>query len=63
VGVTSKGVAKWESKPGMLHMRAATKATVLATRTLTVRTAQQRLAELAPVKKAKKVRKTGKKAR
>jgi DNA-binding transcriptional regulator YiaG len=60
VGVTSKGVAKWESKPGMLRLRAATKATVLATRTLTMRTAQQRLAEMAPVKK---VRKTGKKPR
>jgi hypothetical protein len=44
-------------------MRAATKTTVLATRTLSVRTAQQRLAEMAPVKKTKKGRKTGKKAR
>jgi DNA-binding transcriptional regulator YiaG len=60
VGVTSKGVAKWESNPGMLRMRAATKTAVLATRTLTMRTAQERLAELAPVKK---VRKTGKKTR
>ncbi len=51
VGVTSKAVGDWESKPGMLRMRVATKAAVLATRTLTVRTAQQRLAEMAPVKK------------
>lgn len=63
VGVTSKAVGDWENKPGMLHLRAATKTAVLATRTLTMRTAQQRLAEMAPVKKAKKVRKTGKKAR
>jgi DNA-binding transcriptional regulator YiaG len=57
VGVTSKGVAKWESKPGMLRMRATTKTAVLATRTLTMRTAQQRLAEMAPVKKPSKRRK------
>jgi DNA-binding transcriptional regulator YiaG len=57
VGVTSKAVGDWESKPGMLRMRAATKATVLATRTLTMRTAQQRLAEMAPVKKVRKTRK------
>jgi DNA-binding transcriptional regulator YiaG len=57
VGVTSKTVGDWESKPGMLQMRAATKATVLATRTLTMRTAQQRLAEMAPAKKPSKRRK------
>jgi DNA-binding transcriptional regulator YiaG len=51
VGVTSKAVGDWESKPGMLRMRATTKAAVLATRTLTMRTAQQRLAELQPAKR------------
>jgi hypothetical protein len=38
----------------MLHIRAATKATVLATRSLTIRTAQQRLSEMAPAKKPTK---------
>jgi len=57
VGVTSKGVAKWESNPGMLRMRTATKAAVLATRTLTMRTAAQRLAEMAPAKNLAKRRK------
>jgi len=57
VGVTSKAVGDWESKPGMLRMRNATKAAVLATRTLTMRTAQQRLPEMASAKKPAKRRK------
>ena len=63
VGVTPAGVYLWESKPGMLRMRDATKAAVFAVRQLGAREAKQKLAEMAPVKKAKKGRKAGKKAR
>jgi hypothetical protein len=48
---------KASRNPSMLHIRTATKATVLATNTLTVRSAQQRLAELQPAKKPTKSRK------
>jgi DNA-binding transcriptional regulator YiaG len=57
VGVTSKAVGDWEGKPGMLRMRNATKAAVLAVRTLGVREAQQRLAEKKPAKKNARRRK------
>jgi DNA-binding transcriptional regulator YiaG len=63
VGVTPNGVYNWESKSGMLRMRDATKAAVFAVRQLGAREAKQKLAEMAPVKTAKKGRKAGKKAR
>ena len=53
----------WERKPGMLRMRDATKAAVMAVRGLGAREAKARLAEMVPVKKARKVRKAAKKAR
>ena len=63
VGVSSQGVCVWESKPGMLRMRDATKAAVMAVRGLGAREAKQRLAEMATkvkAKKAKPARKRGK---
>jgi len=56
VGVTPNGVRKWEKQPGMLRMRHATKAAVLATRSLGAREAKQRLADMEPKKKAAKRR-------
>ena len=63
VGVTPNCICLWECKPGMLRMRETTKAAVFAVRQLGAREAKQKLAEMAPVKKAKKGRKAGKKAR
>ena len=63
VGVTPNCICLWECKPGMLRMREATKAAVFAVRQLGAREAKQKLAEMAPVKKARKGRKAGKKAR
>ena len=63
VGVTPAGVYLWESKPGMLRMRDATKAAVFAVRQLGAREAKQKLAEMVPTKKAKKGSKAGNKAR
>jgi len=63
VGVTPNCICLWECKPGMLRMREATKAAVFAVRQLGAREAKQKLAEMAPAKKAKKGRKAGKKAR
>ncbi len=63
VGVTPNGVYNWESKLGLLRMRDATKAAVFAVRHLGAREAKQKLADMVPVKKAKKGRKAGKKAR
>ena len=63
VGVTPNCICLWECKPGMLRMRDATKAAVFAVRQLGAREAKQKLAEMAPAKKAKKGRKAGKKAR
>ena len=65
VGITPNGVWKWESQPGMLRMRDATKATVMAVRGLGAREAKQRLDEMAKAKpakakKVKKVKKVGK---
>ena len=59
VGVTSNGVSKWESKPGMLRMRDATKAAVMAVRGLGAREAKQRLDEMGKAK-AVKAKKGGK---
>ena len=54
VGVTPNGVYIWERKPGMLRMRDATKAAVMAVRGLGAREARLRLAGMAKAKKGKK---------
>lgn len=60
VGVTPNAVYIWERKPGMLRMRDATKAAVMAVRNLGAREAKAKLAEMAAVKKsAKKAGKRG----
>ena len=59
VGVSTQGVCQWESKSGMLRMRDATKAAVMAVRGLGAREAKARLAEMAKAK-AKKGGKGGK---
>lgn len=51
VGVTPNAVWIWESKPGMLRMRDATKAAVMAVRGLGAREAKDRLAAMKAVKK------------
>ena len=43
VGVTSKAVGLWEGKPGVLRMRDATKASVMAVRGIGAREAKRRL--------------------
>jgi hypothetical protein len=48
-----EGVYQWERKPGMLRLRDATKAAVMAVRGLGAREAKARLAEMAKVKKGK----------
>ena len=53
VGVSSQGVYVWESKPGMLRLREATKAALMAVRGLGAREAKAKLAEMTPAKKAK----------
>ena len=53
VGVSPNCVYQWESKPGMLRLRANTRAAVLAARGLGAREAKAKLAEMATVKKAK----------
>ncbi len=53
VGVSSQGVYVWERKPGMLRLREATKAALMAVRGLGAREAKARLAEMTPAKKAK----------
>ncbi|MFZ4395842.1 MAG: helix-turn-helix domain-containing protein [Kiritimatiellia bacterium] len=57
VGVSSQGVYQWERKPGMLRLREATKAAVMAVRGLGAREAKARLAGMAAKKVAKKKRK------
>jgi DNA-binding transcriptional regulator YiaG len=54
LGVSAMAVIRWEQKPGMLRLRAATKASVFSVRKLGAREARQRLDEMAPVKKARK---------
>lgn len=51
VGVTPNAVWIWESKPGMLRLRAKTRAAVMAVRGLGAREAKARLATRNPVKK------------
>jgi DNA-binding transcriptional regulator YiaG len=64
VGVTPNAVWIWESKPGMLRMRDATKAAVMAVRGLGARDAKQRLIEMAKAKPtAKKTGKAGKRGK
>lgn len=46
VGVSTQAVHTWESKPGLLRLRKAPKAAVLAARSLGAREARTRLAEL-----------------
>lgn len=46
VGVSTQAVHTWESKPGLLRLRKAPKAAVLAARSLGAREARKRLAEL-----------------
>ena len=57
VGVSTQGVYQWERKPGMLRLRDATKAAVMAVRGLGAREAKERLAGLSGGRKARKVRK------
>ena len=57
VGVSSQGVYVWESKPGMLRLREATKAALMAVRGLGAREAKERLAGMAVKKADKKVAK------
>ena len=52
VGVSSNAVGLWESKPGMLRLRDATKAAVMSVRNLGAREAKERLAGMAKGKKA-----------
>jgi len=54
VGVSPQGVYQWESKPGMLRMRDATKAAVMAVRGLGAREAKARLAEMKTAKPTNK---------
>jgi len=54
VGVSSNCIFQWESKPGTLRLRDATKAAVMAIRGLGAREAKAKLAAMVPVKKAKK---------
>ena len=61
VGVSPNAVFIWESKPGMLRMRDATKAAVMAVRGLGAREAKTKLAEMAA--KAAKAKKPAGKAR
>jgi DNA-binding transcriptional regulator YiaG len=53
VGVSTQGVYQWERKSGMLRLRDATKAALMAVRGLGAREAKERLAGLAEGKKAK----------
>ena len=57
VGVTPNGVYNWERQPGMLRLRAVTKAAVMAVRGLGAREAKAKLAEMGKGKKTKKGRK------
>jgi DNA-binding transcriptional regulator YiaG len=61
VSVTPNAVWIWESKPGMLRMRDATKAAVMAVRGLGAREAKAKLATMKAVKKP--AGKRGRKAR
>jgi DNA-binding transcriptional regulator YiaG len=54
VGVTTNGISKWESKPGMLRLRTRTREAVLSLRGLTARAAKQKLEEMATAGKAAK---------
>ena len=51
VGVSLNAVCKWESKPGMLRLRDATKAGVMAVRGLNAKEAKTKLAEMGATKK------------
>ncbi len=62
VGVSAQGVYQWERKAGMLRLRDATKAALMAVRTLGAREAKERLAGLAEGKKGK-AKKAGRKAK
>ena len=53
VGVSPNCVYNWESKPGMLRLRANTRAAVMAVRGLGAREAKAKLAEMKAAKKAK----------
>lgn len=53
VGVSPQGVYQWERKSGMLRMRDATKAAVMAVRGLGAREAKAKLAEMAKPKAKK----------
>ncbi|MEI8242042.1 MAG: helix-turn-helix domain-containing protein [bacterium] len=55
-GVSANAVGLWESNPGTLRMRDATKAAVMAVRGLGAREAKERLVAMAPVKKAGKAK-------
>ena len=50
-GVTTNAVYLWESKPGMLRLRDATKAGVMAVRGLSVKEAKAKLTEMGATKK------------
>ena len=63
VGVSQKAVVVWESKSGMLRLRDKTKAAVFAIRGIGAREARQRLAEMEPVKKARKASKPARRRR
>jgi DNA-binding transcriptional regulator YiaG len=54
VGVSPNCVYQWESKPGMLGLRTATKAALLAARGLTAGEAKAKLEEMGKVKKVRK---------
>ena len=51
VGVTPNAVYLWESKPGMLKLRSATKASVMAVRGYSAKEAKAKLAEMGSDKK------------
>ena len=51
-GVTTNAVYLWESKPGMLRLRDATKAGVMAVRGLSAKEAEAKLAEMGATKKS-----------
>jgi len=51
VGVTPNAVCMWERKPGMLRLRAKTKASVMAIRHWGAREAKAKLAEMTPAKR------------
>lgn len=53
IGVSPNTVNNWEHKPGMLQLQTSTKTAVFAVRHLGAREAQQKLAEMVAVKKAK----------